>query len=128
MKIAVKACTSAKYRRKNTIFLIIGMLVSIVGIVMMIYSLINSNWLFAASYFIALILLITYMSIRFCAAYTTYLATDRENIYMKTWSNNFLPYDVDNKIKILSEFIPARTKLIEIPISDISEIIVGTKN
>lgn len=128
MRYTVKACTSAKYRRKNTIFLSIGLILSVVGIIMMIYSLVKSSWLFAASYFIALILLVTYIMIRFSTVYTTYLATDRENIYMRTWNNNFLPYDVNNRIKLFAEFVPAKTKLIQIPIGDITQIVIGTKN
>ena len=47
---------------------------------------------------------------------------------MKNWNNDFLPYDYDNKVKILSEFIPAKTKIVEIPLNEISKVLIGTKN
>ena len=47
---------------------------------------------------------------------------------MKNWNNDFLPYDYDNKVKILSEFIPAKTKIVEIPLNEISTVLIGTKN
>ena len=62
------------------------------------------------------------------AVFLLYLATDKQNVYMNTWSNDFLPYDASNKIKIIREFIPAKTKLIKIPIDEISSVVIGTKN
>ena len=47
---------------------------------------------------------------------------------MNTWKNDFFSYDVSNKIKIIREFVPSKTKLIKIPIDKISSIVVGTKN
>ncbi len=128
MRYLAKAATGGAYRRRNTIFMLILSVLAIVGIVMMIYSIVKGSWLFAASYFIALILLITYLFIRFNAVYVTYLATNADNLYMKNWDNNFLPYDVNNKIGILAEFVPAKTKLIAIPVDEIKTISIGTKN
>lgn len=128
MKGEQRACTSGKYRRINTVLIGISVIVMIVGIVMIIYSISTASWLFAASYFIALILLFTYVIIRINTVYTTYLALENDCIVMKNWVNDFLPYDVNNKIKLLSEFIPARTKITEIPVADIDRILIGTKN
>lgn len=128
MKGDIKAATSNKYRRINTVFIGIASIIMIVGIVMIIYSISTASWLFAASYFIALILLFTYVIIRINTVYTTYLAIDDGSIVMKNWVNDFLPYDVNHKIKLLSEFIPARTKITEIPIMEIDKILIGTKN
>lgn len=128
MSCTAKACTGGKYRRKSTVIIAIAAIVAIIGFVMTIYSLVKSSWLFAASYFLALILLFTYIIIRVNTVYVTYLATDRENLIMKNWSNDFLPYDVGNKIKVLSEFVPAKTKIIKIPVNEIQRIIIGTKN
>ena len=113
----IKARTSGKYRKFNTIFIAISAAVLILGIVGIIYSIAHASWLFAASYFIGLILLFTYVIIRVNAVYTTYLSYDDGLIVMKNWTNDFLPYDVGNKIKVLSEFVPARTKVTEIPIN-----------
>ena len=128
MRGEIMACTSGKYRRVNTIFIVISIAVMIVGIAGIIYSIAHSSWLFAASYFIGLILLFTYVIIRVNTVYTTYLAYDDDCIVMKNWTNDFLPYDVSNRIKVLSEFVPARTKVTEIPIEEVDKIMIGTKN
>ena len=124
----IKACTSGKYRRINTIFIAISAAVMILGIVGIIYSIAHASWLFAASYFIGLILLFTYVMIRVNTVYTTYLMYDDDCVVMKNWTNDFLPYDVGNKVKVLSEFVPARTKVTEIPVEEIDRIMIGTKN
>ena len=86
---------------------------------MIIYNLIKGNYLFSVAWLIAAILAGTYVLIRINTVYATYIMTDRKSLYMKNWSNDFLPYDYDNKVKILSEFIPAKTKLVEIPLDEI---------
>ena len=124
----IMARTSGKYRKINTVFIAISTAVMILGIIGIIYSIAHASWLFAASYFIGLILLFTYVIIRVNTVYTTYLSYDDGAIVMKNWTNDFLPYDVGNKIKVLSEFVPARTKVTVIPIEDIDRIMIGTKN
>lgn len=119
MATSVKACSNSSYRRKNTIIISIVALLSCFALVMVVYNLIKGSYLFSAAWFIATILAFTYVLIRINTVYTTYVSTDRNNVYMKNWTNDFLPYDYDNKIKILSEFIPAKTKLVEIPIEEI---------
>lgn len=128
MNYATKARTSSKCRRKNAVLIALGTILSVIGVIMLVYSLIKASWLFAASYFIALILLVTYIVIRINTVYVTYLATDRESIIMKNWSNDFLPYDVENKVKFLAEFIPSTTKVTEIPINEIEKVVIGTKS
>ena len=39
-----------------------------------------------------------------------------------------ITYENDDKVKILSEFIPAKTKIVEIPLNEISKVLIGTKN
>lgn len=47
---------------------------------------------------------------------------------MKNWNNDFLPYDYDNKVKILSDLYRQKTKIVEIPLKEISKVLIGTKN
>lgn len=128
MASGIKACTRAGYRRKNTVIILLLTLMSCFALVMAIYNLVKGGYLFALAWFIAAILASTYVLIRINTVYPTYLVSDRSNVYMKNWTNDFLPYDYDNKIKILSEFIPAKTKIVEIPMDEIRMILIGTKN
>jgi hypothetical protein len=128
MATLIRACTESGYRKKNAVIITLSAILSCFALIMTIYNLIKGSYLFAVAWLIATILLSTYVIIRINTVFATYITTDRTNIYMKNWSNDFLPYDYDNKIKILSEFIPAKTKLIEIPLNEISMILIGTKN
>ena len=122
MASELKACTAASYRRKNTVIITFVTLLSCFALVMIIYNLIKGNYLFSIAWLIATVLAGTYVLIRINTVYATYIMTDRRSLYMKNWSNDFLPYDYDNKVKILSEFIPAKTKLIEIPLDEINAV------
>ncbi len=128
MASEIKACTAASYRRKNTVIITFITLLSCFALVMIVYNLIKGNYLFSAAWLIAAILAGTYVLIRINTVYATYISSDRSNLYMKNWSNDFLPYDYENKVKILSEFIPAKTKLVEIPVNEIRGVLIGTKN
>ncbi len=128
MKFLTKACTSKRYRRKNEIIIGFVGLLSCFGLVMLIYEFISRNVLFGISYSIATFLGFTYVLIRINTVFATYLAVDRENLYMKNWSNDFLPYNTDCPVKLVCEFIPAKTKISEVPIDEISSIAIGTKN
>ncbi len=124
---AIKACTGKGYRNRSSI--VIGFLIaaSILSVVLLVIGLIR-GWMYAGGFLIPLVLALTYIVIRVNIVYPTYLASDKKNIYMKNWVNDFLPYAMDFKIKFLREFIPAQTKITKIPIEDIDSVIIGTKN
>ena len=128
MEYAAKACTHKRYRRNNKIILSIMTALSILSLIMLVFSFVTEKILFGLSWMIAFILLASYVLIRYNTVFPTYLATYKKNIYMNTWKNDFFSYDVSNKIKIIREFVPSKTKLIKIPIDKISSIVVGTKN
>lgn len=128
MASEIRARTRAGFRRKNTVILAVLSLLSAFALVMTVYNLVKSSYLFCIAWLIAGILASTYVIIRINTVFPTYVAADRTNLYMKNWSNDFLPYDYNSRIKILSEFIPAKTKLVEIPLDEIHTVIIGTKN
>ena len=118
MASSVKACTNSRYRKTNIVIITILSLLSCFALVMVIYNLIKGSYLFSIAWFIATILASTYVLIRINTVFATYISTDRMNLFMKNW----------NKVKILSEFIPAKTKIVEIPLNEISTVLIGTKN
>lgn len=128
MPSEIRARTKAGYRRRSTIIITFVALLSCFSLVMVIFNLIRGGYLLSLAWLIAMVLAATYVFIRINTVYTTYIATDRSSLYLKNWSNDFLPYDYENKIKILSEFIPAKIKLVEIPLNEIQTILIGTKN
>lgn len=125
---AVTVCTKKSYRTKNGIIIGLIALLSFFAVAMAVYSLIKGNILFAISYVLAIILGFTYVFIRVNTVFATYIATDRKTLYMKNWANDFLPYAANSKLKVIREFIPDKTKIVEIPVEEISKILIGTKN
>lgn len=128
MAYEAKACTKKSYRQGTGITASVLGALGILSIVMLIVNLIEGKVLFGIAWLIAAILCITYVIIRLNAVFSTFLAVDKKNVYMKTWSNGFLPYKVESRITVLSEFLPAHTVLIEIPIEDITTVVIGNKN
>ena len=127
MASSVKACTNSRYRKTNIVIITILSLLSCFALVMVIYNLIKGSYLFSCvvyRYDIG----VNICSYKINANLYVYISTDRMNLFMKNWNNDFLPYDYDNKVKILSEFIPAKTKIVEIPLNEISKVLIGTKN
>ena len=125
---AARACTNKSYRNRSGIMIGLLSVLSVLSVVMLIIDFIGGKVLWGIFWLIALILALTYVVIRVNSVYPTYIATDKKYVYMKNWVNDFLPYAADCRIKFLREFIPARTKLIKIPIEDISTVLIGTKN
>ena len=124
----LKAGTNARYKRTNLIVIIVVGLAALFAVSAVVYSIVKAQYLFALAWFIAFILAGTYVIIRVNTIFVTSISTDGTNLYMKNWTNNFLPYDYNSKIKILSEFIPAKTKVTSIPLMEINKIYIGTKN
>ena len=130
-KYKIKAQSNNAHRRISGIFIFIVAAFTCFAAFMAVYTLTGDSekrLLFGIGYIVAAILGLAYVIIRINTVYATYIATDGENIYMKNWANDFLPYNTDGGIKFISAFVPAKTKITEIPISDISAVFIGTKN
>lgn len=126
-----EAKSNASYRRISGIIIAIVAAFVCYASFMALYTLAGDyekRIVFGIGYIIAAILGLMYVIIRINTVFPTFLATDGNNIYMKNWVNDFLPYDVKGGISFLKAFIPARTKTTEIPIEDISAVYIGTKN
>lgn len=125
---SVTARTKASYRRKSAIIIGIVALLSCAAIVLAVYNLLEANWFFVISYLIAALLGVTYVSIRMNTVYPTYIAVDKQSVYMRRWVNGFMPYNTGFRPKILREFIPAKTELVECPLKEMATVYIGTKN
>ena len=128
MAYSVKACTKPSYRRKNFIIIAVISIIALAALILAVYNFVETKMLFVISYLCAAFLCITYVIIRVNTVYSTYLAADKKSVYMRRWDNGFMPYATSFPLAILREFVPARTELVEIPISEISAVYIGTKN
>lgn len=98
------------------------------GAALMVYSLVKGSVFFCIGYFIAAALGVCYIIIEINSMFSTYIAADASKLYMKNWTNGFVPYDVHCKIAFVREFMPAKTAVVEIRLADIKECLVGSVN
>lgn len=130
-KYIVKARSDTLYRRSSGMIIFIVAAFVCFAAFMAVYTLSGSSekrLAFGIGYIASAVLGLMYVIIRINTVYATYIAADDENVYMKNWVNDFLPYNTGGGIKFVNAFIPARTKLTEVPIEDIYAVFIGTKN
>lgn len=125
---SVTARTKASYRRKYTVIIALVALLSCAAVVMSVLNMVSAQWLFAISYIIAAVLGITYVCIKTNTVYPTYIAVDRQSVFMRRWVNGFMPYNTNFTPAFLKEFVPAKTELVECSLNEIEAIYIGTKN
>lgn len=97
-----------------------------VGTVLMIYNIMSGALIFAVAYMIAVILGCCYIVIEINSIFATYVAADRQNLYLKNWTNGFVPYELKNKIEFIREFIPSKTEIAQIKIKNIRRCLLGS--
>jgi hypothetical protein len=103
-------------------------LASSLGVGLFMYNLVRANFLFCLYYFIAVVLGVSYIIIEMNTIFSTYTAVDKNMLYMKNWDNGFLPYDIHYKMAFIREFVPAKTEVLQIPVKDVSEVLIGSRN
>lgn len=127
MEHLVRAGLGQRERRNNIIKLTLVATVAVVGILMAVISVINGAYVFAALYLLAAVLGVLYSIIKINAVIPPYAASDGERLYLNTWDNNFFPFNIDFRPAFFADFIPAKTLSYEIPISEITDMAIGTK-
>ncbi len=127
MNYLSKVCLDKHLRRTYTIKIAAIGTISLLGLVLGIYSVVTAKYIFALWYFIAFILGLSYTVIRINTAYPTYIATDGEKLVMSVWTNGIMPYTLPDKPNFLSDFIPDKVKTYEIPMSELDSVYIGSK-
>lgn len=127
----IKAKVKPFKRRTSAICMIIVGLFAAFAIFMACYTFagdMTKKGLYGTGYIVAAVLCAAYIIMRINAMHVTYLSCDGENIEMCSWDNDFMPYNTDGSIKLISTFVPAKTKHMEFSASEISAVFIGTKN
>ena len=123
----VRASLGQRAKRGHMIRLTIVATVAVVGILMAVVSIIGGSYLFAALYMAAAVLGVMYAVIKINTVLPPYAAADSQRLYMNTWDNGFFPFDINFRPAFLADFIPAKTVTYEIPLSEITDMAIGTK-
>lgn len=127
-KYNVQATTAGEYRVKSIIICAILMVLALTAFGLVIYNIIKLNFLFALGYLIGIALALIVVAMRLNTAFPTKIMADRNSLVFVCWDNMLVPYRTDYKVNFLREFVPAKTKTVKIPISEITDIYIGTKS
>ena len=122
-----KAGLSAKFKRRNLIKLTVVATIAVIGIVMSVMSVLNAQYVFALLYFIAALLGTLYAIIKINTVLPPMIECDNECITLSTWDNGLFPFNIHFKPTFFADFIPAKTKSYEIPLSEIDSLLIGSK-
>lgn len=122
----VKASVNAKKQGKVTVIIAIYSLLSLFSLFMGFYDIATKRTLFGVLFFVAASIFIILFLIKGNSVFGTNIKYKNGILYLKSWVNNFLPYEIDGGF--FSDLIPSKTKTTEIPAKDITMILIGTKD
>lgn len=128
VKYIAKAMLGRKNRIKSAVIIALVALAVCSGIVLMVYSLIKGSILFGIGYMLASVLGIGYILIAINSIFSAYVAADKNKLYIKSWVNGFVPYDLHFKMNLIKEFIPSKTLIVQINVSNIQRCVLGSLN
>lgn len=122
----IKATVRAKKQGKTTVVIAIYALLSLFSLLMGLYDIVTKRTLFGVLFLIAAVIFIVLFLIKGNAVFGTHLKLKNNTLYLKSWVNNFLPYEIDGGF--FSDLIPSKTKVTKVPVEDITMILIGTKD
>ncbi len=126
MSEAIKATVKAKSQGKTVISIALYVLLTLFSVAMSIYDFVSGQALFGILFILAAAIFVVLLLIKGNAAFGTGIKFDGNDLYLKSWANDFLPYDINGGI--LSDLLPAKTKETTIPVEEITMVLVGTKD
>lgn len=128
LNFTVKAAFSKKSRVKNMVLICVLGGIACVGVTFGVLSLMRGQWLYSVCYLIGVLLCFAIMVMKINTAFPPYVAITEKNLFLRTWDNHVVPYDINHKIGFISDFKPAKVIMQKMPIREIAQIVIGTKN
>lgn len=126
MDLTQRASMTKKVKNFNLILICIIGSISVLGLVMAIYSIVKFEFIFAIIYLVAVILGFSYIVMKINLIVPTYVERKDEFIFIQNWVNGLFPFVPDNGL--IGEFIPSKSMLKKIDISSIVKIYIGSRN
>ena len=125
MEYTQKASVRKKTKNRSMLLICITASISLLGLVMAVYSIVKVKLVFALIYVVAAALGLIYAVMRINTVVPPYIARKDGYLYFQTWQGLF-PFRTDKGFA--GEYIPAKTILKKIDISKINRIYLGTRN
>ena len=126
MDLTQRASMNKKVKNFNLILICIIGSISVLGLVMAIYSIVKFEFIFAIIYLVAVILGFSYIIMKINLIMPTYVERNNEFLCIQNWVNGVFPFVPDNGI--IGEFLPSKSMLKKINISSISKVYIGSRN
>ncbi len=123
---SVKAAADSSIRGRALMIIAVYAVLFLFCFVMAIYDISTAKFGLGIPFAIAAIIFVVLSLLKLNSVFGTYIKIRDNALYMKSWANDFLPYDINGGF--LSDLKPAKTKLTEIPAEELSVVLVGTKD
>lgn len=120
-----KASVDRKMKSRAFAVIIVFGVFALFCIAMAIYDITTGRTAFGVMFGLAAIIFVILLLLKVNSVFGTYIRCKNDTLCMKSWVNDFLPYDINGGF--FAEMLPARTKITEIPVDEISMILIGTK-
>jgi len=124
-KYTIKAGADTKMLAKNAAVMAVVTAAVIVGLILCVFNIVKFNLIYFIAALLGTIIGILYLTISINSIFAKYIATDGKKIYIKNWENGFVPYNIYSDMKIIRDFIPARSEISSVAIKDIRKVIYG---
>lgn len=125
MEYTQKASINKKTKNRGMISICITASISLLGLVMAIYSLVKLKLIFTIIYLVAVLLGLLYAVLKINTIIPPYIARSGDYLYFQLWCGLF-PFRTDKGF--IGEFLPTKSVLKKINISQINRIYLGTRN
>ncbi len=122
----IKACADSRIRGRALVVIAVFAAFALFCIAMAIYDITTGRTAFGVMFAAAALIFIVLLLLRVNSVFGTYIKVRDGDLYLKSWVNDFLPYDINGGF--FSDMIPSKTKLTEIPAEEISLVLIGTKD
>ncbi|MGM9935967.1 MAG: hypothetical protein ACI38A_01350 [Candidatus Ornithomonoglobus sp.] len=126
MSGSVKAAADSSIRGKALMVIAVYAILFLFCFIMAIYDISTAKLWLGIPFAIVAIIFVILSLLKLNSVFGTYIRVRDNTLYMKSWANDFLPYDINGGF--LSDLKPAKTKLTEIPADELSVVLVGTKD
>lgn len=123
----VKAELAQKKKTGCIVQLLVVSIASIAGIILSVVNIFGGKLLYTLAYLLAGLLGLLYTAIKLNSTFARSVVLNDGKLYMRSWDNGFFPYNIAFRPKFFADFVPAKTIVREVNISDITDLAIGSR-
>lgn len=123
----VKAELAQKKKTGCIVQLLVVSIASVAGIILSVVNIFGGKLLYTLAYLLAGLLGLLYTAIKLNSTFARSVVLNDGKLYMRSWDNGFFPYNIAFRPKFFADFVPAKTIVREVNISDITDLAIGSR-